>query len=148
MECHGFEFHPRQLIFLWKVTAMGVLCCFALLFVRPSLLLSFFLHLSLINMYCTLTCTHTHTPYYTQIHTYMHIHTHVHQMSTRRVIFYNYSPVHVATEFLCLFDTGARGSEVGEVWPWPALREGGGGGGRGRGSSDCGMYGTCACICT
>ena len=25
--------HPRQLIFLGKVTALGVLCCFALLFV-------------------------------------------------------------------------------------------------------------------
>ena len=31
--CHGFESHTRQLIFLRKVTALGVLCCFALLFV-------------------------------------------------------------------------------------------------------------------
>ena len=28
--CRWFESHPRQLIFLWKVTALGVLCCFAL----------------------------------------------------------------------------------------------------------------------
>ena len=32
-------------------------------------------------------------------------------MYTRQVILYNDSPV--ATEFLCLLDTGARGSEVG-----------------------------------
>ena len=34
--------HPRQLIFLGKVTALGVLCCFAL-FVCLTLLASFFL---------------------------------------------------------------------------------------------------------
>ena len=32
-ECRGFESHPRQLIFFGKVTALDVLCCFALLFV-------------------------------------------------------------------------------------------------------------------
>ena len=32
VECRGFESHSRQLIFfLGKVTALGVLCCFALL---------------------------------------------------------------------------------------------------------------------
>ena len=41
--------HPRQLIFLGKVTALGVLCCFAL-FVCLTLLASFF-HLSFKNMY-------------------------------------------------------------------------------------------------
>ena len=45
--------------FLGKVTALGVLCCFAL-FVCLTLLASFFLpsHLSFKNMYiqCTLTC--------------------------------------------------------------------------------------------
>ena len=35
--CRGFESHLRQLIFLRKVTALGVLCCFALF-------VSFFLH--------------------------------------------------------------------------------------------------------
>ena len=33
VECCGFESHLRQLIFLRKMTALGVLCCFALLFV-------------------------------------------------------------------------------------------------------------------
>ena len=33
VECCGFESHPRQLIFLRKVTALCVLCCFALLFI-------------------------------------------------------------------------------------------------------------------
>ena len=33
VECRGFESHPMQLIFLGKVTTLGVLCCFALLFV-------------------------------------------------------------------------------------------------------------------
>ena len=49
VECRGFEFHPRQ---LGKVTALGVLCCFAL-FVCLTLLASFFLpsHLSFKNMY-------------------------------------------------------------------------------------------------
>ena len=44
--------HLRQLIFLGKVTALGVLCCFAL-FVCLTLLASFFLpsHLSFKNMY-------------------------------------------------------------------------------------------------
>ena len=52
MECRGFEFHPRQLNFIRKVTSLGVLCCFALLFVRPCLLLSsFLLHLSLTCIY-------------------------------------------------------------------------------------------------
>ena len=38
--------------FFEKVTALGVLCCFALLFVWPCLLISFFLlHLSLTCMY-------------------------------------------------------------------------------------------------
>ena len=51
MECRGFESHPRQLIFLrkGKVTALGVLCCFAL-FVCLTLLASFF-HFSFKNMY-------------------------------------------------------------------------------------------------
>ena len=44
--------NPRQLIFLRKVTALGVLCCFALLFVWPCLLpSSFLLHLSLTCMW-------------------------------------------------------------------------------------------------
>ena len=46
--CRGFESHLTQLIFfLGKVTALGVLCCFAL-FVCLTLLASFFLpsHLS------------------------------------------------------------------------------------------------------
>ena len=30
MHVRGFESHLRQLIFLGKVTALGVLCCFAL----------------------------------------------------------------------------------------------------------------------
>ena len=52
IECRGFESHLRQLIFLGKVTALGVLCCFAL-FVCLTLLASFFLpsHLSFKNMY-------------------------------------------------------------------------------------------------
>ena len=33
MYMHIHESHPKQLIFLWKVTALGVLSCFALLFV-------------------------------------------------------------------------------------------------------------------
>ena len=33
VQCRGFESHQWQLIFLGKVTALGVLCCFALLFV-------------------------------------------------------------------------------------------------------------------
>ena len=62
VECRGFESHQRQLI-LGKVTALGVLCCFAL-FVCLTLLASFFLpsHLSFKNMYTislikTCTCT-------------------------------------------------------------------------------------------
>ena len=49
IECRGFESHLRQ---LGKVTALGVLCCFAL-FVCLTLLTSFFLpsHLSFKNMY-------------------------------------------------------------------------------------------------
>ena len=51
MECRGFESRPRQLIFLGKVTALGVLCCFAL-FVCLTLLASFFLPSHLIkNVY-------------------------------------------------------------------------------------------------
>ena len=55
MECRGFESHPRQ---LRKVTALGVLCCFAL-FVCLTLPASFFLpsHLSFKNMYI---CTYTY----------------------------------------------------------------------------------------
>ena len=51
LRTRGFESHPRQLI-LGKVTALGVLCCFAL-FVCLTLLASFFLpsHLSFKNMY-------------------------------------------------------------------------------------------------
>ena len=45
--CCGFESHPRQLIFHFgKVTALGVLCFFALLFVWPCLLLSSFFVIS------------------------------------------------------------------------------------------------------
>ena len=49
IECRGFESHS---FFLGKVTALGVLCCFAL-FVCLTLLASFFLpsHLSFKNMY-------------------------------------------------------------------------------------------------
>ena len=50
---HGSSF------FLGKVTALGVLCCFAL-FVCLTLLASFFLpsHLSFKNMYVPFTCIH------------------------------------------------------------------------------------------
>ena len=50
--CRGFESHPGSSFFLGKVTALGVLCCFAL-FVCLTLLASFFLpsHLSFKNMY-------------------------------------------------------------------------------------------------
>ena len=37
-----FESNPRQLIFLWKVTALGVLCYFDLIVVCMTLLASFF----------------------------------------------------------------------------------------------------------
>ena len=52
VECFGFESHPRQLFF-GKVTALGVLCCFALLFCL-TFLSSFFLpsHLSLKHVQC------------------------------------------------------------------------------------------------
>ena len=53
MSCLGWDSNPHvQLIFLGKVTAFGVLCCFAL-FVCLTLLASFFLpsHLSFKNMY-------------------------------------------------------------------------------------------------
>ena len=54
IECRGFESHPGSSFFLGKVTALGVLCCFAL-FVCLTLLASFFLpsHLSFKNMLCT-----------------------------------------------------------------------------------------------
>ena len=71
-----FKSHQMQLIFpLKKLTALDVLCCFALLFVRPCLRLSFFLlHLSLtctrtlawplereVSASCTLSCTNPAT---------------------------------------------------------------------------------------
>ena len=61
VECRGFKSHLRQLIFLGNLTALGVLCCFAL-FVCLTLLASFFLpsHLSFKNMYMYM-YTHTHT---------------------------------------------------------------------------------------
>ena len=67
MECRGFESHPRQLIFLrkGKVTALGVLCCFAL-FVCLTLLASFYLPSHLSFKTCTCTC----------IYMYMEIHMH------------------------------------------------------------------------
>ena len=73
VECCGFKSHPRQLIFLRKVTALGVLCCFV---VYMTLLASFFLpSASLIYMYVivhvhTRPCNIMHTYYYTivQIH--------------------------------------------------------------------------------
>ena len=43
---HHFMYISGSSFFLGKVTALGVLCCFALLFVRPCLLLSFFLLIS------------------------------------------------------------------------------------------------------
>ena len=51
--CRGFESHP---FFLGEVTALGVLCCFAL-FVCLTLLASFFLpsHISFKNMYIHVT---------------------------------------------------------------------------------------------
>ena len=56
-----------------------VLLC---LVVCTTLLASFFLPASVINMYMhTLACTRTHTIY---ANTYMHMHTHVHQMYTRQ----------------------------------------------------------------
>ena len=44
VECCGFESHPRQLIFLWKIDCLGyvLLLCFV---VCMTLLASFFLHL-------------------------------------------------------------------------------------------------------
>ena len=73
IECRGFESHPGSSFFLGKVTALGVLCCFAL-FVCLTLLASFFLpsHLSFKNMYMhvyraltpfVVTCIHVHTLY-------------------------------------------------------------------------------------
>ena len=66
---------PRQLIFLGKVTALGVLCCFAL-FVCLTLLASFFLpsHLSFKSMYI-----------YIYIHVYV-LHVHVHVCVSVRVL--------------------------------------------------------------
>ena len=60
------ESHPGSSFFLGKVTALGVLCCFAL-FVCLTLLASFFLpsHLSFKNMHMYLYVQHV----YTCIHT-------------------------------------------------------------------------------
>ena len=52
MHIHTHAYTWGSSFFLWKITALGVLCCFALLFVWPCLLLSFFLlHLSLTCIY-------------------------------------------------------------------------------------------------
>ena len=76
-----FKSHLR--FFFGKMTVLGVLCCFALLFCL-ILLASFFLpsHLSLT---CTIMCnlfyiTHTHT--LTHSHTHTHTHTHTTQSHT------------------------------------------------------------------
>ena len=74
IEYRGFDSHPRQLIFLGKVTALGVLCC--CLFDLACFFLPSFSHLSLtsythIEKHCTCTYLHVHQMY---MHTCIFLH--------------------------------------------------------------------------
>ena len=98
-----FESHPRQLP--GKVTALGVLCCFAL-FVCSTLLASFFLpsHISFKNMYIC-TCTYpvyaymvSELNFLVHVHVHVHVYTHVHVAFTESIILY----VHVCMHVRCI----------------------------------------------